>query len=196
MKLITIAIYKNDVNPATELCAEFDLSTFSRFTKGNIQEFCQFTSKTIAERTRPGQRQSIAEGSYVFHVYGRSEGICGVIISDEAYPSLVAHQVLGRLLDAFLSEHPIASFQSGNKVHFPQAKEYLQKYQDPTQADSIMKIQNELDETKILMKKTIESVLERGEKIDNIVAKSEALSTSSKAFYTQARKQNSCCSVM
>jgi synaptobrevin family protein YKT6 len=67
-------------------------------------------------------------------VYARSEGVCGVIISDEAYPSLVAHQVLGRLLDTFLSEHPVAALQTGNKVHFPQAKEYLQKYQDPQQA--------------------------------------------------------------
>ena len=50
-----------------------------------------------------------------------------------------------------------------------------------------MKIQKELDETKIVLHKTIESVLERGEKIDNLVAKSDGLSAQSKMFYTQVR---------
>ena len=44
-----------------------------------------------------------------------------------------------------------------------------------------MKIQKELDETKIVLHKTIESVLERGEKIDSLVAKSNDLSGQSKA---------------
>lgn len=65
----------------------------------------------------------------------------------------------------------------------PELKEYLTKYQDPQQADSILKIQKELDETKIVLHKTIESVLQRGEKIDDLVAKSDGLSAQSKMFY-------------
>ena len=34
---------------------------------------------------------------------------------------------------------------------FPQAQEYLTRYQDPRQADTIMKVQQELDETKIVL---------------------------------------------
>lgn len=59
-----------------------------------------------------------------------------------------------------------------------------------------MRIQKELDETKITLHKTIESVLQRGEKIDDLVSKSDGLSAQSKMFYTQAKKQNSCCVVM
>jgi len=51
---------------------------------------------------------------------------------------------------------------SNNELPFPQLKDYIQKYQDPHAADSIMKIQRDLDETKIVLHKTIESVLERG----------------------------------
>lgn len=50
-----------------------------------------------------------------------------------------------------------------------------------------MKIQKELDETKIVLHKTIESVLERGEKIDSLVEKSDGLSAQSKMFYKQVR---------
>ena len=38
--------------------------------------------------------------------------------------------------------------------------------QDPAAADKLAKIQRELDETKIILHKTIESVLDRGEKLD------------------------------
>ena len=50
-----------------------------------------------------------------------------------------------------------------------------------------MKIQRELDETKIVLHKTIESVLERGEKIDTLVEKSNDLSAQSRMFYGQVR---------
>ena len=49
----------------------------------------------------------------------------------------------------------------------------------------MMKIQKELDETKIVLHKTIESVLERGEKIDSLVEKSDGLSAQSKMFYSK-----------
>lgn len=143
-------------------------------------------SKTVAERTKPGQRQDVEEQSYTFHAYGRSEGVAGIIISDHEYPALVAHQLLSKILDEFLSRYPRTAFAHSNaELPFPQLKDYIVKYQDPHAADSIMKIQKELDETKIVLHKTIESVLERGEKIDSLVAKSDGLSAQSKMFYTQ-----------
>ena len=126
--------------------------------------------------------------AYTFHCYGHSSGIASIIISDHEYPSLVAHQLLSKITDDFLVSHPPSEWRSaatGTTVSFPELNDYIVKYQDPQNADSIMKIQKELDETKILMKKTIESVLERGEKIDSLVAKSDGLSAQSKMFYTQ-----------
>jgi synaptobrevin homolog YKT6 len=43
--------------------------------------------------------------------------------------------------------------------------------QDPAQADKLAKIQRDLDETKIILHKTIESVLDRGEKLDQVRTK-------------------------
>jgi len=162
-------------------------------------------NRTVAEKTKPGQRQDIEEKAYTFHAYGRTEGVAGVIVTDGDYPALVAHQLLGKIVDEFLAKHPRTSFSDPslreNACPLPQLKEYIVKYQDPGQADSIMKIQQELDETKIVLHKTvcghnegifqdsnifqIESVLERGEKIDSLVQKSDGLSAQSKMFYTQ-----------
>jgi synaptobrevin family protein YKT6 len=132
---------------------------------------------------------SCAQTAYTFHAYGRSEGVCGIVITDEEYPSLVAHQLLSKICDEFLAKYPRSAFTgaSENTLSFPELKGYIAKYQNPQEADSVMKIQKELDETKIVLHKTIESVLERGEKIDNLVAKSDGLSAQSKMFYTQVR---------
>ena len=118
-------------------------------------------SKTVAERTRAGQRQDVEEQSYTFHAYGRAEGVAGVLISDHEYPALVAHQVLGTAVEEFLARHPRTTWDA--PVEFALLGEYLGKYQDPGAADGVVKIQRELDETKIVLHKTIESVLERGE---------------------------------
>ncbi|XP_019170653.1 PREDICTED: VAMP-like protein YKT61 isoform X3 [Ipomoea nil] len=68
--------------------------------------------------------------------------------------------------------------------------------QDPAEADKLLKIQRELDETKIILHKTIDSVLERGEKLDSLVEKSSDLSAASQMFYKQAKKTNQCCTIL
>jgi len=73
--------------------------------------------------------------------------------------------------------------------------ESLNKYQDPLNADKIGRIQKELDETKIVLHKTIESVLERGVKLDSLVEKSNDLSLASQLFYKRAKSTNSCCKI-
>ncbi|KAI0844207.1 putative snare protein [Daldinia vernicosa] len=198
MKLHYIGIIQNESKPGVEIVAEKELSQYSRFTRQNYGEFMTMIAKTVAERTRPGQRQDVEEQDYTFHAYGRTEGVCGIIISDHQYPALVAHQLLSKVVDEFLAAHPRSTWSSGGQTNLsmPELKDYLAKYQDPHQADSILKIQRELDETKITLHKTIESVLQRGEKIDDLVAKSDGLSTQSKMFYQQAKKQNSCCVLM
>ena len=67
--------------------------------------------------------------------------------------------------------------------------------QDPAEADKLTKIQRELDQTKAILHETIESLLDRGEKLDDLVGKSDALSFASKQFYKQAKKTNSCCNM-
>ncbi|RYR68093.1 hypothetical protein Ahy_A03g014561 isoform E [Arachis hypogaea] len=53
--------------------------------------------------------------------------------------------------------------------------------QDPAEADKLLKIQRELDETKIILHKTIDSVLARGERLDSLVEKSSDLSAASQS---------------
>lgn len=124
-----------------------------------------FFSRTVSERTPPGQRQSVQENSYTAHVYSRqSDNLSGVIITDQEYPVRVAFSLLNKILDEFTLKFPKNVWedkaqqgrQNGGKSvlvqeYTNQLQDYVNKYQDPKQADSIMKVQQELDETKIIL---------------------------------------------
>lgn len=199
MKIYYIGILKVG-DKVVELSSARDLSQFSFFERSSVSQFMTFFSETVSQRTPSGQRQSIEEGNYIGHTYTRSEGLSCVIISDKEYPVRPAYTLINKILEEYLSLHPSEQWDNisatSPTLTFDKLETYLKKYQDPSQADSIMKVQQELDETKIVLHKTIESVLQRGEKLDSLVDKSEALSSSSRMFYKQAKKTNSCCVIM
>jgi len=154
-----------------------------------------FLTKTFTKRTEPGQRQSVEHEGYVVHCYVRSDGLGGTVTTDLEYPARVAFVLLGQLLEDFVAANGDSwkTVDTPESVVFPKADEYLQKFQDPSEADKVTKIQKDLDETTQILHKTIDSVLERGVKLDNLVDKSNDLSAQSKLFYKQAKKTNSCC---
>ncbi|KAG6878461.1 palmitoyltransferase [Termitomyces sp. T159_Od127] len=191
MKIFSISVILAPPSGASAiLTSASDLSSFSFYQKGSVGEFMTFFSKTVAERTPQGQRQSVQENNYTAHVYNRggAEQLAAVIITDQEYPVRPAFSLLTKLLDEFTAQIPQSSFANPATINFPSINTYIQKYQDPRQADTIMRVQQELDETKIVLHKTIESVLQRGEKLDNLVDRSNALSAQSKMFYKTAKK--------
>lgn len=200
MKIYYIGILRSSGDKALELTSARDLSQFSFFERNGVSQFMTFFAETVSQRTQPGQRQSVEEGNYIGHTYTRSEGISGIIITDKDYPVRPAYTLINKILEEYLSLHPKSDWENIDKANetlqYGQLEAYLKKYQDPTQADSIMKVQQELDDTKVVLHKTIEGVLQRGEKLDSLVDKSEALSSSSRMFYKQAKKINSCCVIM
>ena len=126
----------------------------------------------------------------------KSDKIGGVLICDEEYPQRVAYTFILKSLDDFLKQQPKSTWRGVPFPELPAIKQQFDLFQDPRQADSITQIQGDLDETKVILYNTIEQVLERGEKLDDIVAKSENLSLTSKQFYKTAKSTNSCCIIL
>ncbi|KAJ3336324.1 palmitoyltransferase [Gonapodya sp. JEL0774] len=134
----------------------------------------------------------------VAFVHARPEGVTGILITDLEYPLRAAFSILSKVLDEFLAKFAQSQWKtlepSKTPQVWPELKGYVQKFQDPHAADPFLRVQKELDETKIVLHKTMESLLQRGEKLDDLVARSDMLSQQSKLFYTTAKKTNSCCS--
>ncbi|MCD7470454.1 VAMP-like protein ykt61 [Datura stramonium] len=174
-----------------------DVSHFGYFQRSSVKEFIVFVGRTVAKRNPPGQRQSVQHEEYKVHSYNRN-GLCALGFMDDHYPVRSAFSLLNKVLDEYLKNFGESwkSVQSDNAQPWPYLDEALAKFQDPAEADKLFKIQKELDETKIILHKTIDSVLERGEKLDSLVEKSSDLSAASQMFYKQAKKTNSCCTIL
>ncbi|CAH1785122.1 unnamed protein product [Owenia fusiformis] len=199
MKLYSLSIlFRHPDNKVTQLITAQDLQSFGYFQRGSVKEFMDFTSKIITERTTPASRASVKEQEYMCHVYVRRDNLAGVLISDHEYPQRVSFTLLNKLLEDFAAKFPAHTWSSSpeNSIDFPQCSQFLAKYQNPKEADAMTKIMADLDETKIILHNTIDAVLQRGEKLDDLVDKSEGLSTQSKAFYKTAKKTNSCCVIL
>jgi len=198
VKLFSLSVIRRPTDdPVSGRCvtlkSSFDLNSFGFFQRASVQEFLGFSSTTIVERTGLATRQSVKEREYLCHVYVRADGLGAVLVSDADYPHRVAHTLLTKILDDMSAKVDWKTATPESLRTYKETDICLARYQDPKQADALTKIQTELDETKIIMHNTIEAVLERGEKLDDLVAKSDNLSAQSKMFYTTAKKTNSCC---
>lgn len=72
MKIFSLAVVLAPPSgPSAVLSQASDLSSFSFYQKGSVGEFLTFFTKTVAERTPQGQRQSVQENNYTAHVYNR-----------------------------------------------------------------------------------------------------------------------------
>ena len=200
MNVTSLSLWKSigdNVEPTCLGKAE-DVAEFGYFQRGSVREMLTFISRTIVKRTQPGQRQSVEQDQYLVHVSNRN-GLVAIAVMDKEYPSRSAFCVLGKMCDDYVEKVVGEAWRTvteddarGDAI----LADAIVRYQDPMEADKILKIQRELDETKVVLHKTIDSVLARGEKLDNLVDKSTDLSLASQMFYKQAKKQNQCCTMM
>ncbi|ONM36192.1 VAMP-like protein YKT61 [Zea mays] len=197
---------------AVVLANATDVSHFGYFQRSAAREFIVFVARTVAQRTQPGQRQSVQHEEYKVHSHNRN-GLCAVAFMDDHYPVRSAFSLLNQVLDeyqkAFGDSWKSATADGTQQWAF--LTDALARFQDPAEADKLMKIQRDLDETKIILHKTIDSVLARGERLDSLVEKSSDLSAASQVilyllcrmifyavnmFYKQAKKTNQCCTIL
>lgn len=197
MKLFHLSVLYKTPGKSICLSQSSDVSSFGFFQRGTVAEFMDFTSGVLVERAVTGSRSCVKQEQYNCFVFVRHDKLSGVLVTDMEYPQRVAFTLLLKILEEFCAIVPQNNWPSMKEKSMPtfdkKLAEYLAKYQDPKQADSMTRLEADLDETKVILYDTIEKMLDRGEKLDDLVAKSDNLSDASKMFYKSARKTNQCC---
>jgi len=125
----------------------------------------------------------------------KGNGLAGTVVTDEDFPGRPARTLLSTILNDYVNDVPQwQNIDQQESVNYPKLTELAKK---PLQEiDQISKIQADLNDTKQIAQQSIEGLLNRGEKLDDLVQKSDDLTSQSKMFYRQARKTNSCCVIM
>ncbi|EKF31614.1 vesicle-associated membrane protein, putative [Trypanosoma cruzi marinkellei] len=205
MKLYSLSIVKPfpaGVEKEPVICSQaIDVSSFGFFQRNSAREFIVFLTRTVARRVSKGSKIQITENGNVVFAHATLDGIVAIAISDIEYNSRVAFTLLGELAQQFQTtfhgKYDIVDGRDDNFLNWPYLEEMLLKYQKPEEQDKILKIKRDIEDTKVIMYNAIDQIIERGQKIDELVSKSEDLGMASKTFYKQARKTNSgCCAVM
>eukprot|EP01133_Synstelium_polycarpum_P007869 gene7869-9237_t len=176
----------------------YEVSSFGFFQRGSVKEIALFVSRSTAERTSVGERISLEHeaGKKVCHCTVDSKGLACAVLSDTEYPERVAHTLVRLAMDQFYQTHPESTWRSvttDTDLKVPLLEQTIIKYQNPHEADPMMSLQKNLDETLNIVKKTVEQLGQRGEKLEDIATKSDDLSFQSKAFMQNAERMNKCC---
>jgi len=196
--IVLLRWYDDPKKTPNLLASVYELSSFGYFQRGSVREVALFVSREVVQRSKRGERQSITHQGYLCHVYVHPRGIGCAALTDVEYPQRVAFSLIQQAVESFLKDYEL-TFEvhtTDQDLRVPGLEALIQKYQDPQKADPVMKIQKDLEETKQILVKSIDQVLERGEKLETLAAKSNDLSFQSKAFMTNAEKMNKCCSYM
>lgn len=142
---------------------------------------------------------------YVVHI-DRSNTYSIFIVTNRIYNNRVATQLIQNIKNKLENNDDFDDHKNDQKNDDESHKlimtqkdieatlnKFLKEYEDPVEVDKIIKIQKTIDETKAIMMENINTLIERGQSIDDMVAKSEILSESSKIFYDGTRKLNRRC---
>lgn len=221
MVVYAIYIFKKKDKKTTLLSRSENLYDFNILGRNSIRSFMKFGANELINRTEKGSPRTIIYKNFLLHsnithstrsneVDGRKE-YGSVIITDQDYNSRVAYKLVEESINMYITKYYEKFEQkttlknigndgnfngnfNGKKINkFPELDTLLINYQDPSHIDKVIKVNNLLDENLITIRETVESLLERGEKIDSLVEKSDDLSKTSRMFYYKAKKNNNCC---
>jgi synaptobrevin family protein YKT6 len=202
MKVYSITIFKwKEKSPPVLLSSCYDLSSFGFFQRSTVREVLLFASREVVERTQPGVRQTVSHNGNNCHTYTLSspDHTACAVTTDEEYPQRVAFSLISVCFEEFVKLHSsnpsIENPLQDLDLPVPALEQIIIKYQDPVEADKLLKIQKNLDETKVVLMKTIDQVLERDAKLEDLAKRSQDLSFQSKMFLDKT-KENSCCNIL
>ena len=197
MTLISVIIGKKGINLDTTklLCSSYYLYKYFYFQQKSIKELCHFIARNTFFRIDNNDLKYYYHKNFYFlTIIVNNVCICAILDNDE-YQINSLRRLLKDILDQFISLNTIEIKNSYKDfcLDFPEKFKHLVNYQNPEYYDKILKINKSLNETKVIMLQNIEKVLERGEKIDDLVKRSHDLSKTSKEFYKTSKKLNKCC---
>jgi vesicle-associated membrane protein 7 len=167
----------------TQVLAEYTSSGLT----GNFSTVTRVLLKKIPDEDG---KLSYIYDKYIFH-YMVADGLTYLCMTDRDFPRLVAFQFLGEIKDRF-----IATYGDRGKTAIAFAfnadfQRVLQQQMDrynSAKTDKIAKVREEINQVKDVMIKNIDKVLERGEKIELLVDKTEVLDQHAFKFKKTSKK--------
>lgn len=158
-----------------------NLSEFNFFIRSNVKIFLEATCKEFRDRSESGMfKYTLTEYNTTFNMIGlKSVSDCVIIITTEQPP----HDHLVCLAYAIK--------KNGLKESISENFNYIQNNV------RIKQIEKEISDIKLVMTDNIEKIMNRGEKLEDLLQKTKYLEEDSRRMLDSAKKLNNrCCNIL
>lgn len=162
-----------------------------------VRDFIDYKSRTksviksLASQTEP--MASIETGHFFFHVL-IAENVGYIGLCDRLYPKKLAFALLGNLQREFHTQFGQIVESAARPYAFIKFDSFIQKakrsYQDVRARQNLDRLQEELLDVTKIMTTSINDVLERGSKLENMSLLSNNLSQESRRYLHTSRRLN------
>lgn len=154
------------------------LASFSEIRKSYVkyplngfraQEVISFFAKTIVERTPTGIRQSVQQdgnrkrfwmarfwhdldSGKIGHTFVNNCGLAGFVLCSKDYSQRVAFGLIDKAIEILIAKvSPEAWMSTSRPLDVRVLQELFRAYKNPAEADSLLRVQQELDDTKVVL---------------------------------------------
>lgn len=197
MKLLSLIIYRHGEDTAVEALSCMNLQHVSFFYRSTLKDLIKFHSRLIVARTEKGRRSTVQfeQNLGYCHTWIHPQGVGAAVLVDAEYPQRVAFNLLSQAVQIFLKnfEGDWEKLSEDKELTSPELQELFESFQHPTEADTLCKIEKDLEDVKGVVMQSMDDLLKRGECLDQIAEKSKDLSDASLKFRRMAQKNNQCC---
>jgi len=150
---------------------------------GNLS---QAADQVLAKITPGDTRVTLDHGDFQSH-YISAGGIITLAIAKTGFDRLVAFEFLEKIAEKFKTQYghranSAIAYAMNNDFSLVIANE-MNRYNNP---DKIKVLQKDLESVKVQMNENVEVVMQRGEKLDVLIEKTEILSNNSSTFRRNA----------
>lgn len=168
--------------------SDFYLQSYNFFERHHLQEFCTFIARSYAKNHLNESNEILQHDQFSVQIM-LYRGLIATCITSESHSSNNIRLFLNEALSLFTRDYEQNLY---NKVDRDQCFELVELKTLVNKHQKVEQIYETMDETKEILVKNIEDLIDRGTNLDELIEKSDDLSYSSKMFAKKARGMNCC----
>jgi len=170
---------------------------FSLLQKNTLPSTVKEAAVNFVATGRPGtartEQMKINDSVFTCHYMILESGLSPCAITDTEYPTNTAREFLSRAQGIFKKTVNESQWKKDGVDTVVGMKELFEEFQSPEKVNKVYAIQKDVDDTKEIMQKNIQSMMERGEKIDQLDQTTQDIEFEAKKFHDTAVQLNTCC---
>jgi len=155
-----------------------------------VGNFSEISDLVLAKIPAEDGKMTYSHGDYLYHYINRNN-IIALAITDDDFERSQAFQFLESVQEKFgrqFGERAQTAIPYAMNTEFSLVIcSEMKRYNTPEHPDRISSLREEVDQVKDIMVTNIENIVERGEKLDLLVDKTENLSSNAVRFKTTSR---------